>query len=58
MDVKFELYTGARDYRFCLRAANGEVIASGEGYNSRFGAINGIDSVKKYAANAPIEDRT
>jgi uncharacterized protein YegP (UPF0339 family) len=48
----FEWYTGkAEKFRFRLKAANGEIIAVSEGYNSREGCINGIESVKK---NAPI----
>jgi uncharacterized protein YegP (UPF0339 family) len=38
-------------YRFRLKAANGEIIAVSEGYNSKEGIINAIESVKK---NAPI----
>jgi hypothetical protein len=48
----FEWYTDkAEKFRFRLKAANGEIIAVSEGYNSREGCINGIESVKK---NAPI----
>jgi len=38
-------------FRFRLKAANGEIIAVSEGYNSKDGCVNGIESVKK---NAPI----
>jgi uncharacterized protein len=38
-------------FRFRLKAANGETIAASEGYNSKEGCLNGIESVKK---NAPI----
>ena len=38
-------------YRFRLKAANGEIIAVSESYNSKEGCTGGIESVKK---NAPI----
>jgi uncharacterized protein YegP (UPF0339 family) len=48
----FEWYKDkAGKFRFRLKAANGEVIATSEGYNSKDGCVSGIESVKK---NAPI----
>jgi hypothetical protein len=48
----FEWYKDkAGKFRFRLKAANGEVIAVSEGYTSKEGCVNGIESVKK---NAPI----
>lgn len=45
---KFELYTDASgEYRFRLKAGNGENILASEGYSSRAGCENGIESVKK-----------
>lgn len=52
---KFELYqdrTGA--YRFRLKARNGEIIAVSESYTAKAGCLNGIESVKKNAAEAEI----
>ncbi|MEU8140191.1 YegP family protein [Streptodolium elevatio] len=37
-----------------LKAANGEIIAFGEGYTSRSAGLNGIESIKASAAAAPI----
>jgi uncharacterized protein YegP (UPF0339 family) len=55
MAGKFELYQDkGGDYRFRLKAANGEVIASGQGYTSKSGAMNGIDSVRRNAADAEV----
>lgn len=52
---KFQLYCDrAGDYRFRLRARNGEIIAISENYNAKAGALNGIESVKKNAAEAEI----
>jgi len=51
----FELYTDkAGEYRFRLKAGNGEVIAISEGYSSKSGALNGIDSVRRNAADAEV----
>ena len=50
---KFELYLDkAGEYRFRLKAKNGEIIATGEGYKAKAGCLNGIDSIKR---NAPEE---
>jgi len=50
----FELYTDKADqYRFNLKAANGEIIARSEGYSSKADCVNGVNSVKK---NAPIAE--
>lgn len=53
---KFQIFKDSRDeYRFRLRARNGEIILhSSEGYVSKQGCRNGIDSVK---ANAPYDSR-
>lgn len=59
MAAKFELYNDrAGEYRFRLKAANGEVIAVSEGYVSKAGALNGIESVRRNAPVAPTEDLT
>ena len=55
MAGKFELYKDTIDeYRFRLKAGNGETILVSEGYKTKAGAENGIDSVK---TNAPIDAR-
>ncbi|MBE6931197.1 MAG: DUF1508 domain-containing protein [Ruminococcaceae bacterium] len=52
---KFELYMDkAGEYRFRLKATNGEVIATSEGYKSKASCENGIESVKKNAPDAAI----
>ena len=48
----FEWYKDkAGKYRFRLKAANGEIIATSESYESKEGCTGGIESIKK---NAPI----
>lgn len=55
MAGKFELYQDkGGDWRFRLKAGNGEVIATGQGYASKSGAQNGIDSVRRTAADAEV----
>ena len=50
---KFEVYTDkAGEYRFRLKATNGQIIAVSEGYTSEAGCLNGEESVKKNAADA------
>ena len=48
MAGKFECYTDkAGEYRFRLKASNGNTILSSEGYKSKSGCANGIESVRK-----------
>ncbi len=55
MAGKFELYKDkAGEFRFRLKAGNGENILASEGYNDKSGAENGIASVRK---NAPDDAR-
>ena len=52
---KFEVYLDkAGEYRFRLKARNGEIIAVGEGYKALAGCLNGIESIKKNAPDAEI----
>jgi hypothetical protein len=56
---KFELYQDGRgEYRFRLKAGNGEIIAVSEGYKSKAGALNGIESVRSNAPDATLDDQT
>ena len=50
---KFEIYTDkAGEIRFRLKARNGEIIAVSEGYKSMRSALNGVESVRKNAADS------
>ena len=54
---KFELYLDkAKEYRFRLRARNGENILASEGYAQKASCLNGIDSVRKNAPVSPVEE--
>lgn len=52
MPGKFEVYKDkAGEYRFRLKAANGQNILGSEGYSAKTGCMNGIESVKKNSQN-------
>ena len=52
---KFEVYTDkAGEFRFRLKATNGQVIAVSEGYKAIAPCLNGIESVKKNAVDAEV----
>ena len=54
---KFEMYQDkAGEFRFRLKARNGEVIATSEGYTAKASCLNGIESVKKNAPEAEIAE--
>jgi uncharacterized protein len=52
---KFEMYLDKSvEYRFRLKAKNGQIIANGEGYKSKSACQNDIESIKKNSADAAI----
>ncbi|MBR1708435.1 MAG: YegP family protein [Clostridia bacterium] len=55
---KFEMYTDKKgEYRFRLKATNGQIIGVSEGYTTKKACENGIASVKKNAADGKIEEQ-
>jgi uncharacterized protein YegP (UPF0339 family) len=59
MAGKFEIKKDkAGKFRFNLVAANGEIIASSEAYESKEACKNGIQSVKASASTTEIVDET
>jgi uncharacterized protein YegP (UPF0339 family) len=59
MAAKFSLYKDKKgQYRFNLKASNGEIIAASESYPERKSALKGIASIQKNAATAKISDDT
>lgn len=53
---KFEVYADKKgEFRFRLKATNGQIIATSEGYKAMKSCMNGIESVKKNAPDAPVE---
>ncbi len=52
---KFEIYADkAGEFRFRLKARNGEIIAVSEGYKAKASCQNGIESVRKNAPDAEV----
>lgn len=52
---KFEMYLDkAGECRFRLKAKNGEVILTSEGYKAKASCLNGIESVRKNAPEAEV----
>ena len=59
MAAKFVLKKGSTGrFSFSLVATNGQVIATSEAYESKASGVNGIESVKRNAADAAIDDQT
>ena len=54
---KFEMYKDkAGEFRFRLKAGNGQIIAVSEGYTTKASCENGVSSVQKNAPEAEIEE--
>ena len=55
---KYEVFTDASsEYRFHLKASNGEIIAASEGYETKQGVMHGIEAFQN-SCDAEIEDLT
>ena len=52
--AKFEVYPSKNGYRWRLKAGKGEVVATGEEYASKDGAMRGCEAVARAAADADI----
>lgn len=53
---KFEIYRDkSGSYRFRLKARNGEIIAVSEIYSAKAGCLNGIESIRRNAVDAAVE---
>lgn len=50
MSARYEIFLGSdSQYYFRLRAANSEIILQSEGYSTRQGAVNGVQSVRTHS---------
>ena len=55
VNPKFEVYTDkAGEFRFRLKARNGQIIGVGESYKAKPSCLNGIDSIRRNAPEADI----
>ena len=54
---KFEVYVDkAGEFRFRLKAKNGQIIATGEGYKAKKSCMNGVESVRRNADSEVFEE--
>jgi uncharacterized protein YegP (UPF0339 family) len=59
MAYKFEIFKDkAGEFRFRFRASNGEIMFGSEGYKAKPSAMSAIESIKKHAPDATIDDET
>ena len=58
--AKFEVYQSGKknEFRFRLKADNGQIILSSEGYSSKAACLNGIESVKKNSKDPKRIEKT
>lgn len=56
---KFEIYKDKNgEFRFRFKASNGETMFGSEGYKAKASALKAIESIKKNAPDAGIDDQT
>lgn len=59
MAGKFVVYQDVQgQYRFRLKAGNGQVIATGEAYTTKKACLSGIESIRRNAPGATLDDET
>jgi uncharacterized protein YegP (UPF0339 family) len=59
MAGEFEIYKDKKgEFRFRLKAGNGEVVATGESYPTKAGVMKGIEAVQRAASGAKIDDQS
>lgn len=56
--MKFEIYKSGTQFRWRLKAANGEIIAQGESYTTKANCQAAIDLVKSATTATPVVDLT
>ncbi|WP_127088651.1 YegP family protein [Aquabacter cavernae] len=55
----FEVYKDkAGEFRFRYKASNGETMFASEGYKAKASALSAIESIKKNAPDAKVDDKT
>ena len=57
MAAKFEIFVDRKkQYRFHLKASNGETVAASQAYDTKAACLKGIKSIQKNAPTAAIID--
>ena len=55
---KFEVYPDSKgEFRFRYKASNGETMFTSEGYKAKASALSAIESIKKNAPGAKVEEK-
>lgn len=54
--MKFQIYKSGTEWRWRLKAANGETIAQGESYVNKSGCEHAINLVKGTSSTTPVEE--
>jgi uncharacterized protein len=54
--MKFELYKSGAEWRWRLKAGNGEIIASGESYKNRQDAVDAVNLVMDTNKQTPFHE--
>lgn len=56
---KFEVYKDKKgEFRFRFKASNGETMFVSEGYKAKASAMSAIESIKKNAPGAKVDDQS
>jgi uncharacterized protein YegP (UPF0339 family) len=59
MAYKFEVYKDkSGDFRFRFKAPNAETMFQGQGYKQKQSALSAIESIKKNAIGAEVDDQS
>ncbi len=54
---RYQFYQDPRgEWRWRLKARNGRIVASGEGYKTRSGVLNGINAHRRAAATDQVAE--
>jgi uncharacterized protein YegP (UPF0339 family) len=53
----FVIYPSGLEYRWRLKAGNGEIVAHGESYTTRADAHRAVETIKRIAPTARVEDK-
>ena len=54
--ARYEVYQDASgEWRWRLKSANGEIVASGEGYKRKQGALSGVKAHRRAALTERVE---
>ena len=54
--MESDFFQKSREFRFRLKAKNGQIIAVSEGYTTHANCMNGVESVKNNAPEAEVAE--